>query len=288
VAGETQAEAVAAVRSLNAHGINASLDHLGENTATLENARGAAVEILNLLELVQSSGVRANVSIKLSQIGLGLDEAFCREQLGAILEKARLLGNFVRIDMEDSSLTDQTLKQYFWAVEQGFREQVGIVLQAYLYRTVQDQTAVLDVGGKIRLCKGAYKEPEAVAFPRMADVNLNFDQLSLQLLRGSQKAGAQPLSPDGRTPPVPAIASHDVKRIDFVLRAVRELGLPPAAVEFQMLYGIRRDLQSKLAAEGFPVRIYVPYGTHWYPYFMRRLAERPANIWFFISNFFRH
>ena len=288
VAGETSAEAVEAVRQLNAHGINASLDHLGENTATQEDGLASSAEILALLERIQSSGVRANVSIKLSQIGLGLDEEFCRAQLGAILAKAKSLGLFVRIDMEDSSLTGSTLKQYFWALEDGFNDQVGIVLQAYLYRTVQDLTAVLERGGRVRLCKGAYKELEAVAFPRIADVDLNFDQLALQLLRGGQKNGAALISADGRIPPLPAIATHDPKRIDFVRRAVRELSLPHAAVEFQMLYGIRRDLQAELAADGFPVRVYVPYGTHWYPYFMRRLGERPANIWFFISNFFRH
>jgi proline dehydrogenase len=287
VAGETQLEAIEVVRQLNARGINASLDHLGENTNSLEAARSAAAEILELLELVQSSGVKANVSIKLSQIGLGLDEEFCRGQLGTILEKARSLGNFVRIDMEDSGLADRTLQEYFWALENGFHGQTGIVLQAYLYRTVKDLTEVLERGGRIRLCKGAYKEPEAVAFPRKADVDLNFDQLTLQLLRGSQKGGAAQLSPDGRVPPVPAIATHDSARIDFARRAVRELSLPHAAVEFQMLYGIRRDLQTGLAAEGFPVRVYVPYGTHWYPYFMRRLGERPANIWFFVSNFLR-
>lgn len=288
VAGETQAEAIEAVRQLNASGINASLDHLGENTATLEDACVSADEILGLLDAVQSSGVRANVSIKLSQIGLGLDEDFCHGQLVTILEKARSNGNFVRIDMEDSSLTDRTLKQYFRVLEDGLGGQVGIVLQSYLYRTVQDQTTVLERGGRVRLCKGAYQEPEAVAFPRKADVDLNFDQLALQLLRSSQKNGAAPISPDGRIPPVPAIATHDPRRIEFIRRAVRELNLEHAAVEFQMLYGIRRDLQAELAADGFPVRIYVPYGTHWYPYFMRRLGERPDNIWFFISNFFRH
>jgi proline dehydrogenase len=189
--------------------------------------------------------------------------------------------------MEDSGLVDRTLAQYFWSLENGFRAQTGIVLQSYLYRTVKDLTEVLERGGRIRLCKGAYKEPEAVAFPGKADVDLNFDQLTLQLLRGCQKGGAEPLSPDGRIPPVPAIATHDPARIDFARRAVRELGLPHSAVEFQMLYGIRRDLQAELSADGFPVRVYVPYGTHWYPYFMRRLGERPANIWFFISNFFR-
>ena len=287
VAGETQAEGIEAVRQLNARGINATLDHLGEDTTSLEEARAATAEVLELLERIQQAGVRANVSVKLSQLGLGLDEEFCRQQVSSILQKARELGNFVRIDMEDAGLTGRTLQQYELAMAQGFGGQVGIVLQAYLYRTVKDLADVLERGGRVRLCKGAYREPEAVAFPRKADVDLAFDMLVLQLLRGCQKHGAVPISADGRVPPVPALATHDAGRIEFVRRAVQELGLPRAAVEFQMLYGIRRDLQAGLAKEGFPVRVYVPYGTRWYPYFMRRLGERPANVWFFATHFFR-
>ena len=287
VAGEQVDEAIEAVRQLNLRKVNASLDHLGENTSSESDARAASAEIIALLESIRRSGVRSNVSIKLSQIGLALDDGLCRAQLGAVLERARGLGSFVRIDMEDSSLTGRTLAHYFWAMEQGYGANTGIVLQSYLYRTAKDLADVLERGGRVRLCKGAYQEPGDIAFPRKLDVDLNYDQLALQLLRGALVNGSPALSTDGRTPPVPAFATHDAARIDYVRKAVRELGLSKTAVEFQMLYGIRRDLQTSLAAEGFPVRVYVPYGTRWYPYFMRRLAERPANTWFFISNFFR-
>ena len=162
----------------------------------------------------------------------------------------------------------------------------GVVLQAYLYRTGADLDRVLAIGGRVRLCKGAYNEPASVAFPRKADVDENYDRLSRQILMQALDCGQPELSADGRIPPIPAMATHDPKRIEFARRAARELAVPPRAVEFQMLYGIRRDLQEELAAAGYPVRVYVPYGTHWYPYFMRRLGERPANIWFFISNLF--
>ena len=288
VAGEQAEDAIEAVRQLNLHKVNASLDHLGENTSSENDALAASAEIIALLETIRRSGVRSNVSIKLSQIGLALDGGLCRAQLGAILERARNLSSFVRIDMEDSSLTERTLGHYFWAIEQGYGDHTGIVLQSYLYRSAKDLESVLERGGRVRLCKGAYQEPEQAAFPRKADVDLNYDQLALRLLRTALTDSAAVLSADGRTPPIPAFATHDQARIDYIRKAVRELGLPKTAVEFQMLYGIRRDLQSALSSEGFPVRVYVPYGTHWYPYFMRRLAERPANIWFFISNYFRN
>ncbi len=284
VAGETIPQALDAVRAMNALGINASLDHLGENTSSPQEAREAAGEVVILLDAIRQSGVRANVSIKLSQIGLALSEELCRENLARILTCARDCGNFIRIDMEDSSLTGRTLAAYFWAREQGF-ENVGIVLQAYLLRTREDLAQVTNAGGRVRLCKGAYQEPATLAFAVKADTDANYDHLMETLLQAAQTAGLPRAS--GLTPPIPALATHDERRIAAARAAVERLGLPKDALEFQMLYGIRRDLQVALARDGFPVRVYIPYGTHWYPYFMRRLAERPANLWFFISNFFR-
>lgn len=286
VAGESAEEAVRVIGVLNGRGIHATLDPLGENTTRPEAARQAADEVLHALQVIDRAGVKANISIKLSQIGLVLDEALCRENLERILAEAKRLGNFIRIDMEDSSLTERTIQMYRWALDQGY-ENTGIVIQAYLYRSGDDICKILEAGGRVRLCKGAYMEPASVAFPKKKDVDDNYDRLASQLLEGTQKAGLPEASSDGRIPPIPAFATHDEARVRYVASAVKRLGLPRRAVEFQMLYGIRRDLQESLAAQGYPVRVYVPYGTHWYPYFMRRIAERPANVWFFISNYFR-
>lgn len=282
VAGETVTEAIAAIRDLNAHGIAVTLDFLGENTSKPEEALQAVEEVLGALDEIEAAGVRANVSIKLSQFGLTLDENLCRENVGRLLARAQKYDNFVRIDMEDSSLTDKTLDIYYWAREQGF-DNLGIVIQAYLYRSEADIRKLLEHDARIRLCKGAYQEPAQVAFPKKVDVDANYDFL-MKLLVG---ASHEPLSSNGRIPPLPAIASHDPKRLENAKNEIARLKLPQDWVEFQMLYGIRRDLQVQLAAAGYAVRVYVPYGTHWYPYFMRRLAERPANVWFFLSNFFR-
>jgi proline dehydrogenase len=288
IAGETIEEAIQVVALLNLHGINCTLDHLGENTSTEEEACAAAEEILALLHGIHHNGLRSNVSVKLSQIGLLIDDGLCRELLGRIIDCARELDNFVRIDMEDGSLTGRTLAIYEWALGEGFAANIGIVLQANLYRTAQDLEAILLNGGRIRLCKGAYQETADVAFPRKRDVNMNFDYLTLRLLKYAQSSNTAHIGSSGRTPPIPAIATHDPARIAFARRAVSELKVEKTALEFQMLYGIRRDLQERLKTDGFPVRVYIPYGTHWYPYFMRRLGERPANMWFFISNYFRH
>jgi len=286
VAGETRAEAVKIVRSLNEHNIQASLDFLGENTTDLSGAEQATAEILGLLEDIQAAGIRSNVSLKLSQLGLNLDEAVCRQHLATILEKAEQLGSFIRIDMEDSALTEKTLATYWWARSQGY-DHAGIVLQAYLFRTEADLQKVIAGQGRVRLCKGAYKEPAAISFKHKADTDKNYDRLALQLLEGAREAGYLPLASDGKVPPLAAFATHDAKRIEAVQRAVTRQSFPKEALEFQMLYGIRRDLQASLAQQGFPVRVYVPYGTHWYSYLMRRLAEHPANVWFFVSNFFK-
>jgi proline dehydrogenase len=288
IAGEKPEDAIRAVRELNAKGIQATLDHLGEHTSNVDEANKAADDILAILDEIDKAGVKSNVSIKLTQIGMGLDEEICLQNLLRILEQARKHGNFVRIDMEDTPYTDLTLSIYQLVLERGFTAQtVGMVVQSYLYRTEADVKSLLELGTRFRLVKGAYKEPPDKAFPKKADVDANYDLLTKILIDAALKAEANTLSPDGRIPPIPAIATHDEKRIAFAKGYAAKVGLPKNAIEFQMLYGIRRDLQEQLVQEGYPVRVYVPYGTHWYPYFMRRLAERPANIWFFLSNFFR-
>lgn len=286
VAGTTIGDAINAVRALNANGINATLDHLGESTSTRAEAVKAADDVLELLDQINASGVRANVSVKLTQIGLALDESLCAQNLERILARARKYKNFVRIDMEDTPYTDQTMRMYREMRGKGFQN-TGVVVQSYLYRTEKDTRELLEAGACFRLVKGAYKEPPELAFPRKADVDANFDLLTQIMIDAAKVAGSPTLSEDGRIPPIPAIGSHDPKRLDFARTYAEKVGLPKQAIEFQMLFGIRRDLQEHYVKEGYPVRIYVPYGTHWYPYFMRRLAERPANVWFFVSNFFR-
>jgi proline dehydrogenase len=288
IAGERIEDAIRAVRELNAKGINATLDHLGEHTSTTEEADRATQDILTVLNEIDKAAVRANVSIKLTQIGMGLDEEICQQNLVRILELARQHNNFVRVDIEDTPYTDVTIHTYNAMLERGFTtQQVGMAVQAYLYRSEEDTRKLLEKGTRFRLVKGAYKEPADKAYPKKADVDANYDLLTKIMIDAALKIEQNTLSQDGRVPPLPAIASHDEKRIVFAKQYAEKVGLPKKAIEFQMLYGIRRDLQEQLVEEGYPVRVYVPFGTHWYPYFMRRLAERPANIWFFVSNFFR-
>ena len=287
VAGEHMEDAILAAKALNARGINATLDQLGEHASTADEARVAADKIVHLFEMIQEADVGANVSIKLTQLGMGLDDAICRANLSRTLAAAQRHGNFIRIDMEDSPFTDKTLALLGEMRHQGYRpETVGTVLQSYLYRSEQDARALLEQQTKIRLVKGAYKESREVAFPRKRDVDANYDRLTGILLQAAAEQ-AQPQNSDGRIPPLAALATHDQKRIEFGKTRAQQIGLPKQRVEFQMLFGIRRDLQEALTREGYPVRVYVPFGPHWYPYFMRRLAERPANIGFFVSNFLR-
>ena len=288
VAGEGCAEAIRAIRELNEKGINATLDQLGEHTSTVEEADRATDNILAVLNEIDQAGVRSNVSIKLTQIGMGLDEEICQRNLMRILDQAKTHGNYVRIDMEDTPYTDTTLAIYYSMVQRGFNvNQVGMVVQSYLYRTEADVRKLLEYNTHMRLVKGAYKEPSDKAFPKKADVDANFDLLTKLMIDAALKIEANKISADGRVPPIPAIATHDEKRIAFAKQYAENVGLPKEALEFQMLYGIRRDLQDQLVKQGYPVRVYVPFGTHWYTYFMRRLAERPANIWFFVSNYFK-
>lgn len=288
VAGESIQEAINVIRVLNEKGVVATLDQLGEHTTTAEEATQATEGILTILDEIDKTGVKSNVSIKLTQIGMGLDDTLCRENLMRILNRAKEYKNFIRIDMEDSPYTDSTIEMLNTALDEGFKTQtVGLVVQSCLYRTEEDTRKLLERGVRFRLVKGAYSEPPEIAYPKKADVDANFDLLTKILIDAALEAKSPQLSDDGRVPPVPAIGTHDEKRIDFAKQYAEKIGLPKEALEFQMLYGIRRDIQEQLEAEGYPVRVYVPFGTHWYPYFMRRLAERPANIWFFISNFFR-
>lgn len=286
ISGETLEDAIYAIRVLNQNGINATLDHLGEHTTNEQEASRAADEILKAIDAIDQAGVRANVSIKLTQIGLALSQTLCADNLRRILSHARERGNFVRIDMEGSGLVDQTLELFSQMGAEGFTN-TGVVIQSYLYRSAGDVHHITAKGGRIRLCKGAYSEPAEVAFPKKSDVDANYDQLTKLLVDAAVEQGAPPVSPDGKIPPLPAIASHDPQRLAFAKSYAAERGLPQSAIEFQMLFGIRRDLQDETVAQGYPVRIYVPYGTEWYPFYVRRLAERPANLWFFISNFFR-
>ncbi len=283
VAGETPEDAIAAIRALNAQGINATLDHLGESVTNQAEATRAADDYVHVLGKIQENCVRSNISVKLTQLGLDLDEEVCVGNARRVVAEAGRLDNFVRIDMEDSHHTDRTVA-VFRRLHQEF-DNVGLVLQAYLYRTQADLAALLGEKARLRLCKGAYKEPPDKAFPRKSDVDANYLKLARLML---EHARDLPPAPDtGRVPTLPAIATHDEKIINAVEAHVAASGLPRQHFEFQMLYGIRRDLQQRLAAEGYPVRVYVPYGTEWYPYFMRRLAERPANLWFVLKNVLR-
>jgi len=286
IAGETIQDAMRALEQLNAMGIRATLDQLGENTESHAAANQSTADILAALDAIHDAELPANVSIKLSQLGLLLDPELAYANLVTILERARSHANFVRVDMEDSTLTEITLNLVQRAISAGF-DNVGTVIQSYLYRSAEDTRLLAQAGIRVRVVKGAYKEPASVAFPKKMDVDSTFDQLVETLLQAEQAIGSPGGSADGRFPPLTAVGSHDPARIKFAQDKAAELGLPKQSVEFQLLYGIRRDLQQDLVKAGYPVRVYVPYGTHWYPYYMRRLAEHPANVWFFISIFFK-
>lgn len=287
IAGEKLEDAISAIKVLNEKGINATLDHLGENTTTPEEAIKATQEIIDIIQVINSSGVRSNISIKLSQIGMTLNKDLCIENLEKILTYSRDTGNFLRIDMEDSPWTDVTIEILRDMTQRCSFNCVGTVIQSYLFRSQDDIAKLMQEDTHIRLCKGAYKEPPDIAFPLKRDVDTNYDNLAKMIMDRALAISCPPISEDGKIPPLPSLATHDVKRIEFARNYAEKIGLPKNAMEFQMLYGIRRDLQDQLVAAGYPVRVYVPYGTQWYPYYMRRLAERPSNVWFFVSNFFK-
>jgi proline dehydrogenase len=285
VAGETLAEGINTIKQLNQLGINATLDHLGEHTDSTDQARQATMDILKAFDAIEEARVRANVSVKLTQLGSSISNDICLENLIQIVEKAKSYNSFVRIDMEDSPETQRTLDILKTLRQRGYYN-VGIVIQAYLYRSENDIKDLLGDCFKIRFCKGAYKEPANIAYPKKQDVDASYDRCSSLLIDGALSYDCPRISADGKIPPIPALATHDPKRIDYAKAYASKVSLPNDALEFQMLNGIRRDLQEQLVKEKYWVRVYVPYGTEWYPYFMRRLAERPANLWFFISNFF--
>jgi len=269
VAGETVESAVAALRELNPAGLSASLDLLGESVLHADEARHARDTYLETLDRIRAAGANANVSVKLTQMGLDIDEALCVANLRAIISKAKTHGSFVRIDMEQSTYTEKTLRLFRDTFYPEFGGAVGVVLQSYLRRTAKDVEAMVALRARVRLCKGAYKEPEAVAFPAKRDVDANYVECMERLLEHGH---------------YPGIATHDEKIIAHAKRFTKRQGINPDRYEFQMLYGVRRDLQQGLRREGYNVRVYVPFGTHWYPYLMRRLAERPANIVFIVGN----
>ena len=269
VAGETLDAAVAAVRELNGRGISASLDVLGESVTSVEEARASAAMVVETQERIAAEKLDCNVSVKLTQMGLDLDRGLCAENMGRILERGRDLGMFVRIDMESSAHTERTLDLFERDFLPAHGERVGIVLQSYLRRTAADVDRLLGARARVRLCKGAYDEPAAVAFPAKTDVDRSYAELMERLLEHGNH---------------PAIATHDPALIARARQFVAAKGITADRFEFQMLYGVRRDLQEELQRAGFHVRVYVPFGTHWYPYFMRRLAERPANVAFIVGN----
>jgi len=270
VAGEKLEDALQVVATLNASGLSATLDHLGENVNTPKEARAACDTVLDMLDAIHQRGLDCNVSLKLTQLGLDLSLDMCRQHLCEILSKAAGYGSFVRIDMEGSPYTMRTLAMVHEMHRQF--DNIGAVIQAYLQRSDKDVTELLAAKIRVRLCKGAYQEPPEIAYQRKQDVDRNFVQLSQELLSSGIYHG---------------IATHDPKMIEAAIDHVRSNNIPASAFEFQMLYGIRRDLQKKLRADGWNVRIYIPWGTHWFGYLTRRLAERPANLIFLLRNILR-
>jgi len=270
VAGEMLDDALAVGRRLKAEGIALTLDRLGESVNSLDEAAAARDEYLRAIETIEQSGAERNVSLKLTQFGLDLSGDACRANVERLVRRAAQLGGFVRVDMESSGYVDRTLSLVtdLYARYQA----VGTVVQSYLYRAQGDVENLCDLGIRVRLCKGAYLESASVAFPRKADVDRNYVTLMKILLeRGNY----------------PAIATHDERMIAEAKAFAAARNVPRENFEFQMLYGIRRDLQRQLVAEGYRLRLYVPFGKAWYPYYMRRLAERPANVLFVLRNLFR-
>jgi proline dehydrogenase len=273
VAGETLDEALGALERLRAGGFRTTVDVLGEAVTSAEAAEGAANEYLETLDALAARGLDPNVSVKLSQMGLGLGQEVCRANVERILTRAATHDAFVRIDMEDHTSTDATLA--IWRdlrpVNAGQGDS-GVVIQAALRRSPDDVDALIAESARIRLCKGAYVEPASVAFPDKADVDAAYATLMERLLQEGN---------------FPGIATHDERLIARAVAFARANGIAPERFEFQMLYGVRRDLQERLVRAGYGVRVYVPFGTQWYPYFMRRLAERPANVAFVVRSILR-
>ncbi|HEU4768010.1 MAG TPA: proline dehydrogenase family protein [Pyrinomonadaceae bacterium] len=269
VAGETLDEVIPYIRDLNRENCTASFDHLNESVDSAVEAGREVEEYLRILEGIDQNRLRSNVSIKLTQFGLGLDPELAYKNARRVVEDAHSCGNFVRVDMEGSDVTQVTIDIFKRLRAEFGLNDVGIVLQSYLRRTFADAQELVKLPARIRICKGAYNEPPEVAFPDKKDVDDNYVKVMQLLLSSGVYHG---------------IATHDPKMIDATIDFATREGIGKEKYEFQMLYGVRRDLQRQLSRDGFNVRVYVPYGKHWYPYFMRRLAERPANIWFVMKN----
>lgn len=270
VAGENTDEALKAVARLNEKGIHATLDVLGESVKDRSDSEKAVQAYLDLLDAISKAGADSHVSLKLTQMGLDIDHGYCLENMLKIVNRAKEHNNFVRFDMEGSAHTQQTL-DIFLRVREKF-DNVGIVIQAYLYRSAKDIEDLNRIKAKVRLCKGAYKESKEIAIQRMKDIRENFMTLAQMLF----EAGVYP-----------AIATHDSKLIQATKECASEKNISKKDFEFQLLYGIRSQTQVKLAEEGYNVRVYVPFGTHWLPYFSRRLRERKENVFFVLKNFFK-
>jgi len=266
IAGESVEEAIEVARTLQGRGFHLALDHLGESVSTVAKATAAAREYIRLIDVIEAAGIERNISLKLTQLGMAIDRATCVDNLRRILEPAARHQFFVRVDMENSPYTETTIQVFetLWKLE--FRN-IGLALQSSLFRTEQDVRRMNELGARVRLVKGAYKEPSSVAFQQKTDVDAAYvRQMRLLLDHGVY----------------PAIATHDPAIIGEARAYATERGITSDKFEFQMLYGVRRDLQNELVAAGYRVRVYVPFGKEWYPYFMRRLGERPANVMFVI------
>jgi proline dehydrogenase len=272
VAGETLDEALVAVRDLNAKGISASLDLLGESVTNEREARATGSEYLTILDRIHKQKLDANVSLKLTAMGLDISEELCISIMHDVLGRAQQYNTFVRLDMESSAYTEKTLQLFYDRLYPAYKDNVGIVLQSYLYRTWSDAERAIQTKCRVRLCKGAYKEPASVAFPDKSAVDQNYVKCMEALIEQGN---------------YPGIATHDPAIIAEAKRFVAEKHIDPSRFEFQMLYGIRRDMQQQLVRDGYRMRVYVPFGTQWYPYLVRRLAERPANVAFITGNVVR-
>jgi proline dehydrogenase len=269
VAGETIDDGVAAARDLSGRGITATLDLLGESVTRESDAAAARTQCIEMLDHMATAGVEVNVSVKLTQMGLDIGEDVCVRNVTSILERARQVNGFVRLDMEGSDYTERTLDFFKSRLFERFGSHCGVVIQAMLRRSRADLLDLIAMGARVRLCKGAYLEPPSVAFPDKSDVDRSYVELmELLLTRGAY----------------PGIATHDPAILKHAQAFVRQNGIGSDRFEFQMLYGVRRDLQQRLRRAGHRMRVYIPFGTQWYPYLMRRLAERPANIAFILGN----
>ena len=272
VAGESVEDAVQSVREMNKLGIHASLDHLGENTSNVEEANRATEQALEILDVIKNEQVDANISVKLTSMGQDIDYDLCYKNICQVVQKAQDYDNiFVRLDMEGSDYTQKTLDLFRNLWNDGHKN-VGVVLQSYLYRTEKDVEDLIKLGARVRLCKGAYLEPAEVAYQEKAEVDRNYVRCMERLMSEGN---------------YPGLATHDEKIIEHAITYANRNRITADRFEFQMLYGVRRDLQKKLANQGYNVRAYIPYGSEWYPYLMRRMAERPANLFFIASQFWK-